>query len=111
MRKEDQKSIEEVLKNSAPVGDAKLCYLIYESGFTRAERTNRRLWILCIILVILLTLTNGAWIYYEHQFEDISIEQEVDTGNGDAFVAGDNINYGESKAEDQNKNPQSRRGN
>ena len=31
------------------------------------ERMNRRLWILCIVLVLLLAGTNGAWVYYESE--------------------------------------------
>lgn len=51
-------------------------YIVFESSQARMERTNRRLWILTIILMALLFLTNGAWIYYESQFEDTVITQE-----------------------------------
>lgn len=51
-------------------------YIVFESSQARMERTNRRLWITTIILIALLFLTNGAWIYYESQFEDTVITQE-----------------------------------
>ena len=58
--------------------------------FARFERTNRRLWILCIILILTLIATNAGWLYYESQFvtEETTVEQEVDTGDGDATVIG-----------------------
>ena len=35
----------------------------------RQERANRRLWIVCIILIIALVATNVAWIMYETQYK------------------------------------------
>ena len=63
-------------------------YFAHEGIVARMERTNRRLWILCIILIVLLASTNGAWIYYESQFTDemLTVTQDVDSGNGDAIV-------------------------
>lgn len=58
-------------------------YIVYEDTATRLERTIERLWILAIILVALLIGTNGAWLYYEHQFEDTVITQEVKQDSGD----------------------------
>lgn len=81
-------------------------YLVYEDTATRLERTIERLWILAIILVALLIGTNGAWLYYEHQFEDTVITQDVDTGNGDANVTGvGDIYNGQSTTDNQNENP------
>ena len=71
-----------------------------------AERTIKRLWILIIILVLLLFGSNAAWIWYESQFIDEVVTQEVDTGEGDAFIAGiGDVNYGESTADGQETNP------
>lgn len=63
-------------------------FVVHEADMTRMERTNRRVWILCIILIITLIGTNAGWIYYESQFMDYEVEQEVDTGTGDAIVVG-----------------------
>lgn len=64
-----------------------------------AERTIKKLWILIIILVVLLFATNTLWVIHEMSYEEYSVEQEVDTGEGDAYVAGvGDINYGESEA-------------
>lgn len=65
-----------------------------------AERTIKRLWILIILLVLLLFGTNAAWIYYESQFIDETVTQEVwqEAENGEnSFVGGDY--YGTAKSE------------
>lgn len=68
--------------------DTKVPYIVHESITTKLERTIEKLWILNIILIILLVGTNAAWIYYENQFEDTVISQEVQTDEGDATVTG-----------------------
>lgn len=65
-------------------------YFVHEGIVSRMERANRRMWILCIILIVLLAVTNGAWIYFESQFEDVvtsnEITQDVESGEGDAII-------------------------
>lgn len=81
-------------------------YIVYEGTMARFERSIRRLWIVCIILILALLGTNAGWIYYESQFEDIStsVEQEVDTGEGDANVIGVGDYYGEDQADSDSEN-------
>ena len=85
-------------------------FVVHEADMTRMERTNRRVWILCIILVILLFGTNAGWLYYESQFEIVEtssqeVQQEIDTGDGDATVVGiGDINNGESKTDSTDNN-------
>lgn len=75
-------------------------YIVHEGEMARMERMNRRLWIVILALIAALIVTNAAWIYYENQFEDVTVTQEVDTGEGDAFVSGNgDVNYGESKTD------------
>lgn len=52
----------------------------HEGTVAVIERTIRRLWILCIILVVLLVATNGLWIWYNSQFEYFTITQENEDG-------------------------------
>lgn len=52
-------------------------YIAYESTMSRLERTNRRFFIIIVILIVALIGTNSAWIYYESQFEDVVVTQEV----------------------------------
>lgn len=94
----DCKSCKENRQNVEPVP-----YIVHESAMARQERTIKRLWILLILVVSLLVATNGAWIWYESQWEDIYVEQEIETETGDAFVAGvGDVNYGESETDGQN---------
>lgn len=65
------------------------------------ERTIKRLWILIILLVVLLFGSNAAWLYYELQFTDEVITQEVtqEADNGiNRFVGGDY--YGAAESQD-----------
>lgn len=75
-----------------------ISYAAHEGIMARMERTIRRLWILCIILILLLAGTNGAWIYYENSFEDVVItaEQSAETGNN--YAVGGDIN-GEAESD------------
>lgn len=55
-----------------------ISYLAFESMASRQERTIKRIWILCIALLIALVGSNIGWICYENQFEEISVTQEVE---------------------------------
>ena len=77
-------------------------YFAHEGIVARMERTNRRLWILCIILIVLLAVTNGAWIWYENQFIDevTTVTQDVDSGGGGDATINDGVHInGESKTD------------
>lgn len=79
-------------------------YIVHEGIVTRLERTIEKLWILCIILIVLLVGTNGAWIYYENQFADTvtTVTQELDSKDGNAIINdGVHIN-GESQTDGDN---------
>lgn len=64
-----------------------------DSQGARLERANKRLFILCVILIIALFVTNGLWVAYESQFKTISIEaeQEADGDSNNYIIGG---NYG-----------------
>lgn len=77
-------------------------YIAYESAMARQERTIKRIWILCILLLIALIGTNGAWIYYESQFETVqstTITQDLDADSGDAIINDGVHLYGESETD------------
>lgn len=75
-------------------------YPVYESERARHEREKVRRFIIEVILILLLFGTNAAWIAYESQFEDIYVQQEVDTGEGLAYVTGvGDSQYGQSEAD------------
>lgn len=67
---------------------------VLESQGSRLERTNKRLFIITIILIIVLLVTNGLWITYETQFETISIEAEQEAdGDSNNYVVGGNYGW------------------
>ena len=53
-------------------------YIVHEGAMARMERTIKRLWILVILLAVFLVGSNAAWIYYESQFETITVTQDVE---------------------------------
>ena len=63
-------------------------YIVHEGTMARAEITIKRLWITILLLIVLLVGTNGAWIWYQSQFEDIAISQENEDGYNN-FVGND----------------------
>lgn len=78
-------------------------YFLNEMYSAVLERTIKRLWILCLVLIIMLFGTNFAWLYYEKQFEDVTesttIEEDVSEG-GSAFGFigdGNEVDYGTYK--------------
>ena len=74
-------------------------YIVHESAMARMERTNRRLWITIILLIVMLVGSNCVWIWYENQFEEIEIVQENADGYN-SFIGNDgDIVYGETNGE------------
>lgn len=65
-------------------------YRVHETALARLEKINKRLFILCIIVFFAFVISNGAWIYYENQFEDIqtSVTQQVDSASGNTIIHG-----------------------
>lgn len=70
-----------------------------------AERTIKRLWIVILVLIIALIGTNGAWIWYNAQFEvvettteEYQIEQDTEGGgNNNSIIDGGEVVDGEPK--------------
>lgn len=70
-------------------------YLVHEGILARMERSNRRLFIIVLVLIAVLAASWIGFFIYESQFEDVSVSQDVDTGEGDAYVAGvGDLTYG-----------------
>lgn len=63
-------------------------YIVLEAEQARAERTFHWMLVLVIVLVVLLVGTNGAWLWYESQFEEIEIVQENADGYNN-FIGND----------------------
>lgn len=82
-------------------------YFVHEGEMSRAERTNKRMWILVIILIVALIATNLGWIIYENQYSDVvtTTEIEAEQDGGYNFVSGGDLSYGtESQNQGNNQN-------
>ena len=77
-------------------------YTVHEGDMARAERSNKRLWIIVILLILVLIATNAAWIYYENQFEDVTttVEQESETGYNNYIGNDGDILNGQASSDD-----------
>ena len=64
---------------------------VFDIITAQMERTIKRLWILCIILLVLLIGTNIAWWRYESQFTTVTettTTQEVNQEGDNNVVVG-----------------------
>lgn len=86
----------------------KALYMMWESSHARAERTNKRLWVIVLVLIIALVGTNAGWLYYENQFEEVVVTQEVEaSADGDSdinlnTIGGDYVGKSESETNNDN---------
>lgn len=75
-------------------------YIVYESAMTRAERTIKRLTTIAIIAIVLMFVSNFAWMYEWSKFDTISYEQDGEGVNSVNFgTQGDVLNGTEGKSE------------
>lgn len=82
---------------------ASIPFYVHEGEINRLERINKRFFILLLIVFFALVGTNAYWIWYESQFEDVVVTQDVSTGEGAAVVSGTgDISYGEDKTNSEN---------
>lgn len=76
-------------------------YVAYECAVTRADRQNKRLWVVIILLAVLFVASNCAWLWYESRFEIVEetpITQDNENGYNNYFGNDGDITYG--KADD-----------
>lgn len=70
-----------------------------ELAFAFAERMVKRLWITTLILIFMLVGTNGAWLWWESQWETVEsweITQESDGGTNNYIGNDGDIFNGET---------------
>jgi len=48
--------------------------IVHDADMERQQQDKKRLWIVIIILIAALILSNGAWVYYNSQFETVTTE-------------------------------------
>lgn len=81
--------------------EATIPFYAVESMLDRQGLTIKRLWIICILLIVLLVGTNALWIWYESQweyYEEVEQDIEADMEDGDFTVIGIGDNYGKGES-------------
>ena len=74
-------------------------YIVYESAMVRAERTIKKLTIVAVVALVLMFITNLAWLYEWTQFDTISYEQDGEgVNNVNLGTQGDVLNGAESQS-------------
>ena len=58
-------------------------YIVHEGAVARLERVIKRMWVLVLLLIILLVASNGAWIWWESQYQ--TIETTITQENADGY--------------------------
>ena len=81
--------------------------IAFERMQAKDERNDKWRNIIIVLLIVLLVVTNGMWLWYESQYEyvDDYTEVEMDTGSGgDNNYIGHNgdINNGENESQNWN---------
>ena len=67
-------------------------YFAHEGEMNRMERSNKRLWIVIIILIVALLGTNAGWLIYESQFVEETVTESYSAeadGNSNAVINGE----------------------
>ena len=73
-------------------------FVASESSMDRLERSNKRMFIIIVFLIIGLVISNSIWLYNWMQYDYVdTYEVDVDAGEGIANYIGDDgdINNGE----------------
>ena len=86
-------------------------YIVFEGEMARGERNIKRLTWIIVILIALLAISNGAWLYTWNQYDTYSYDYDQDgegLNNINTGTQGDLLN--EPKVEDKNQEePQERK--
>lgn len=77
-------------------------YYVAEGMVDRVSRTNKRLWVMCMLLILLLVGTNALWLYYESQWEVIETEITQENEHGYNNYIGNNGDIYNGETNDKN---------
>ena len=58
-------------------------YIVHEVAVARLERVIKRMWVLVLLLIILFVASNGAWIWWESQYQ--TIETTITQENAEGY--------------------------
>lgn len=77
-------------------------YIVHESAMARNERHIRRLVIALVVAVVMIVITNIAWLYVWNSYEYVGDSSVSVEGKGNANYIGNDgdINNGENSGEE-----------
>ena len=78
--------------------DRNIPYIAFEAEMARHERTIKRLLVALVASILLLFISNVAWLLFFNQFDYAidTVTQELDTGNANYIGEDGTINNGEA---------------
>jgi hypothetical protein len=77
----------EVVNNSKPA----VPYIVHEGEMCRAEKNIKRAWVVAIIAIIALMITNVFWIYAVSQYDYITYDFTTDGSGNTNYIDGDGV--------------------
>lgn len=82
-------------------------YIVHEAALMRAEQTIKRLTIIAILAIVLMFVSNAAWLYEWTRYDTISYEQDGEgINNVNLGSQGDVLNGAESQSESETETKQ-----
>lgn len=51
-------------------------YFLYEKNMELIDRGHKRLWVVILVLIALLCVTNVGWLYINSQYKKVVVTQE-----------------------------------
>ena len=78
-------------------------FIVHEGMLARQERTIKRLFITLGVVVILLAVTNLAWLYVFSQYDYESYSVSADGGDANYIANDGDITYGECESKETDK--------
>lgn len=91
-------------KNHVENSTTKIPFIVYEATMTRMERHIKRLWVALIVAIVLIFISNIAWLAYINQYDFESYEISTDGGGNANYIGNDGDIYnGKSDSQKENK--------
>lgn len=81
-------------------------YFIHADNMNKMDQSHKRvekwLFVLCLLLLLALLGTNGAWIIYENSMQDVVITESTQDGGGTNIISSGDVSYGSESKNDKN---------
>lgn len=81
--------------------DYNIPYFVHADDMNKMDMSHKRIekWILAFAIVIFIAFvgTNAYWIWYENQFQDVTVTENSQDGSGMNIMSGGDVNYGAEK--------------